>query len=258
MPTIAILNRTSVLRDELVRPVVAALQTQVTRDFAPIWGRGADLVFVPSGALPPAGAWQLVLADTSDEAGALGYHDFTHEGLPLGKVGVKTSMADGGRWEVTASHEVLEILADPDIIRCVFIQRSARSGLIVAYEVCDAVEADQLGYDIGGIPVSDFVTPEWFESGRPPGVAFSFRKNVAAPLTLARGGYISVFRVGRSAGWTQVTAKRAEHLFDALDDPEPAHPASYLKLPRLGSRRERRSRARDFWMNSRAPSLEPS
>jgi len=251
MPAIAILNRTTILDDVHVAPVVRALQVQVTRDFAPIWGRDADLVLVPRGAVPPVGAWQLVLADTSDEAGALGYHDFTREGMPLGKVGVKTSMADGGRWEVTASHEVLEILADPDIIRCVFIQRSARSGLIVAQEICDAVEADPLGYDINGVPVSDFVTPEWFESGRPPGVPFSFRKNVAAPLTLARGGYISVFRVGRSAGWTQVTARSSEHLYDALEHSEVTPPSGYLKLPRLGSRRERRARARDFWMPSK-------
>ena len=35
---------------------------------------------------------------------------------------------------------------------------------LYAYEVCDACEADQFGYDIDGVLVSDFVFPSWFES----------------------------------------------------------------------------------------------
>jgi len=57
------------------------------------------------------------------------------------------------------SHELLEMLADPWINWCA----TGNDSKIYALEVCDAVEADDLGYDIDGVRVSDFVTPAWFE-----------------------------------------------------------------------------------------------
>jgi hypothetical protein len=47
---ISILNRSSVLTDAQVQAAVPALQTQVKRDFGPVWGVDADLTFVPAGA----------------------------------------------------------------------------------------------------------------------------------------------------------------------------------------------------------------
>ena len=35
-------------------------------------------------------------------------------------------------------------------------------GVFWTAEVCDAVEDDKYGYEIGGILVADFVTPNWF------------------------------------------------------------------------------------------------
>lgn len=67
----------AVITDNDVKKVVPALQTQVSRDFAPAWGIDADLVFVPKGKKPPAKYWWLVMLDNSDQAGALGYHDLT-------------------------------------------------------------------------------------------------------------------------------------------------------------------------------------
>ena len=76
----------------------------------PIWGVDADLVFVPLGEKPPKGDWWVVILDDSDEGGALGYHDVTDEGLPLGKVFAGTDILYGISWTVTASHEILEML----------------------------------------------------------------------------------------------------------------------------------------------------
>jgi hypothetical protein len=217
---VAILNRSSVLTDSDVARIVAALQKQVTNHFAPAWGIGARLKFVPKADLEGwKGAWNLVVLDTSDEATALGYHDFTPEGLPVGKAFAKTDQLYGALPSVTLSHELLEMLGDPEINLCA----EARDGTVYAYENCDAVEADQLGYQVDGVTVSDFVTPEWFsDSLAGHEVRFDFRGHVSGPFELAAGGYISIRRPGQ--GWTQVFA----------DEVDP------LARPRVGSRRERR------------------
>jgi hypothetical protein len=260
-PTIAVLNRSTVLADADFPPVVAALQKQVSNDFAPYWGKDADLVFTPKGVDPPHGAWQQIVSDTVAMAGALGYHDFTPQGLPIGKTGVKTSMRAGALWTVVLSHEVLEMLGDPDIVRAAFVQTRAFTAMIYAYEACDPVEDDRYGYDIDGVRVSDFVTQEWFEPGR-TGVPFSFRNTVKKPLSLAPGGYVSVYRVGQGR-WTQVSARHTGQIFgDHIGvAPHESLPEfdlermslgarSYSKIPAIGSRRERRNRARHEWFHS--------
>lgn len=260
-PTVAIVNRTTVIPDADFPPVVAALQKQVTNDFAPYWGKDAELVFTPKGVDPPHGAWQQIVSDTVPMAGALGYHDFTPQGMPIGKTGVKTSQRAGTLWTVVLSHEVLEMLGDPDIIRAAFVQNRAFTAMIFAYEACDPVEDDQFGYDIDGVRVSDFVTQEWFEPGR-SGVPFSFRNTVKKPLSLAPGGYISVYRVGQGR-WSQVSARHVtevfgqhrgiaarESLLDFNLEVLELGARSYSKIPAVGSRRERRNRARHEWFKS--------
>jgi len=46
---------------------------------------------------------------------------------------------------------------------------SDKSGVLYAYEVCDACQAKEFGYRIDGTLVSDFVYPAWFESFRKKG-----------------------------------------------------------------------------------------
>lgn len=217
---VAVLNRATTISDAEVLKIVEALQVQVTNHFSPVWGIGAHVKFVPKADLTSwKGYWNVVFLDTSDEANALGYHDLTPEGLPLGKVFVKTTKMYGGKVSVTASHELLEMLGDPNIN----LMAQANDGTVYAYENCDAVEADGLGYQVDGITVSDFVTPEWFsDSLAGHDVRFDFKGHLSGPFELAAGGYISIRRPGQ--GWTQVFA----------DEVDP------LARPRVGSRRERR------------------
>lgn len=235
--TVAVMNASTVLTDAEVKAVVPALQTQVHNHFAPAWGIDADLTFVANGDRPPAGAWWLAVLDDSDQAGALGYHDLTNEGLPLGKVFAGTDKQLGYQWSVTASHELLEILADPDVDLSVFVQADASSGALYAYEVCDACEDDQFGYQIDGVLVSDFVYPAWFETFRQPGsTQFDQGQLIRQPLQLLQGGYIGVFDVTAGTGWTQ-----------KLGD---GRAPRYAARPRVGSRRERRRTPRDQWQKS--------
>ncbi|MFE3260664.1 hypothetical protein ACFXPS_38295 [Nocardia sp. NPDC059091] len=231
------MNRSTVLTDAQVSAVVPALQTQVHRDWAPVWGSDADLSFVATGAQPPAGAWWLVVSDDSDQAGALGYHDLTNEGLPMGKVFARSDIDADLQWTVTASHELLEMLGDPDINLAAYVFSSATAGRIYAYEVADACEADQYGYAINGIQVSDFVFPAWFENFRKAGsTQFDYGNHITAPFQLLPGGYIGVFDINGGSGWHQLTAE--------------SKPARYTMRARVGSRRERRRTPRDQWLLS--------
>jgi hypothetical protein len=131
-----------VLDHAKVTPAVAAPQKLVTNDFCPVWGTDAELTIVPKGTQPSNGSWWLVLLDDSDQANALGYHDLTTEGLPIGKVSASDLKA-GTSWTVTASHELLEMLGHPNVNLTVFVQNSNTAGILYAYEVRDACRRRQ-------------------------------------------------------------------------------------------------------------------
>ena len=244
---IAIKNLSTVVTDAAVAKALPAFQQQVSTDFCGTWGIDATLKFIGRKSRTPAGAWLLGIFDDADQAGALGYHDLTSAGLPLGKVFAKTTLDNGGLWTVTFSHELLEILADPNINLCAFDEGNRR---LYAYEVCDAVEADKLGYAINGVTVSDFVLPGWFE---PTHIAknerFAFKSRVTAPFQLLAGGYIGYFDL-TGGGWQQLTARQASDARQMTARNSP--PAAYATRPRVGSRRERRRLVKTQWLVSTA------
>jgi hypothetical protein len=229
MPDIAIINRSTVLKDDQVAPIVAALQKQVLNDFAPIWGLDARLEFFGSKKKAPKNAWWLTVFDNSDQADALGYHDISPAGKPLGKAFAKSDLDSGLEPSTTISHELLEMLADPDINLAAQVDE-----LIYAYEVCDPCEADDFGYRIDGVLVSDFVTPEWFAPTAKVAGPYDFRKKIAKPLGLLHGGYLQYLDLRSSGGWQQVQAQKALSRARA----------------RVGSRRERRRTPRAEWQVS--------
>jgi hypothetical protein len=234
---ISVINESTVLTDADVTPVVVALQQQVTNDFRPIWGTDAELKMVPQDTPAPAGTWQLVILDDSDQAAALGYHDLTPDGLPLGKAFAASDLKAGTSWSVTASHELLEMLADPNINLTAFVQNANTTGTLYAYEVCDACEDDSFGYQINNVLVSDFVYPAWFESFRTQGsTQFDRMNQIQNPLQLLAGGYIGVFSVSDGSGWQQQTAEKI--------------PTNARQRGHVGSRRERRAISRIQWITS--------
>jgi len=234
---ISVINESTVLADTDIVPVVAALQKQVTNDFRPIWGTDAELTIVPKGTQPSSGSWWLVVLDDTDQANALGYHDLTTEGLPMGKVFAASDLKAGTSWTVTASHELLEMLADPNINLTVFAQNTNTAGTLYAYEVCDACEDDSLGYQIDNILLSDFVYPSWFESFRTEGsTQFDRMNKMQNPFQLLVNGYIGIFNVSTGSGWQQQTAEK--------------RPTNILHRGVVGTRRERRTIPHELWVNS--------
>jgi hypothetical protein len=240
---IAVKNLSTVIKDAQVTAALPAFQKQVSSDFCGTWGIDASLHFFTAKAKLPAGTWLLGIFDDADQAGALGYHDLTRTGMPLGKVFAKTTIAEGGLWTVTFSHELLEMLADPNINLCAFDEVNRR---LYAYEVCDAVEADALGYKIDGVTVSDFVLPSWFEPVHvTKGERFAFKSKVTRPFQLLPGGYIGYFDLA-TGGWDQLTART---ISDARTM-QRGGPTPYSARPRVGSRRERRRTGQQQWLTS--------
>lgn len=232
LPVIAITNASTSLTDEQVNAVLPALQKQVTDDFREYWGVDCTLRFLPKEETLTKGWWQIVVFDDPDQADALGYHELSSLGTPLGKIFARLDQQVGSSWTVTLSHELLEMLGDPDIDTV----KQCADGKFYALEVSDAVEADNLGYEIDGVLLSDFVTPQWFND-QVKCDRYSFKEHVTKPLELAPGGYISVF--DQEQGWQQLTARPLLASGMAL--------AEAAQTIRMGSRRWKRGTEQSLW-----------
>ena len=96
-----------------------------------------------------AGGWKLYLKGSGAEPH--GEHDFF--GQPYALVWTAGGTAQG--WSRVFSHEVIELIEDPTLD-----VRYMRDGSTWQREIADPV--DGLGYQLDGVYVSDFVTPEWY------------------------------------------------------------------------------------------------
>lgn len=248
-PKISIINESQALTDADIEKVIPALQRQVSEHFAPTWGLDAQLKFVAKGQSPDLGSWWMVILDDSDQAGRLGYHDLTPEGMPIGKAFAKADLDNHLSWTVTISHEILEMMVDPELNLTTFVQDGPMTGKLYAYEVCDPVEDDQYGYAIDGVMVSNFVLPTYFEPtthsvGGSALYDHCGHLSGPAPMLLS-GGFLGEFDVGRGQGWTQLTA------------PTEGQPhRGHIRIPMAGSRSDRRRRPHPTWKRSE-PRLVP-
>jgi hypothetical protein len=232
---ISVINSSTALTDAELADALPAFQKQISRDLLAAWGQDATLHLVKKGATPPAGSWWFTVLDDAEQGFQLGYHDLTPEGLPAGRVYARTAKVIEARWTVVFSHELLEMIIDPDVNLAVF-QQTGDVLQLYAYEVCDACRADEHAYEIDGVTVSNFVYPAWFESFQKSPARFDHVGKITAPFQLLSGGYISVNPSGKANGWQLLTADGAT--------PPPTAPA--------GTRRERRSTPRKDWKNSQA------
>jgi hypothetical protein len=205
IPTIAVYTHTGLLPANLIEAWVTAAQVALTRDFAPHWS-DAKLVYVAPGGLIQPDWWQLVFFDHSDQAGALGYHDVTPSGQPLGKVFIQDCLDDKENWNVTSLHEIYEMIVDPDIVQTVTMTDPAGIVWEYAKEVCDAPEDDRFGMRVAGHLASNAVTPAWFEpNGKPPYTIYPCA-DIVMPFQLASGGYIGRRQLPNGE-WQQVFAR---------------------------------------------------
>jgi hypothetical protein len=230
MLQIAVINESSAISDRDVQSMIPAFSAQWNNDLNVVWGVGAALfAFCAKGSLPPASSWWVVFLDDSTQADELAYHDLTDEGLPISKIFVKTIQADNASVSVGATHEICEMAVDPWLNSA--YQDS--QGTFWAGEVCDPVEDDQYGYEIRGVLVTDFVTPNWFGHQNAVG-ALDLRQQAHKAFEVLTGGYAQKYEP--PAGWVQITGAKAEK--------------SKRAKAQTGSRRERRQRQWKGWKKS--------
>jgi hypothetical protein len=158
------------------RAAVAAIGKQVTLHFKPEWGVGATLkaIALPLGAKKAPiqrGADAVIyLGDSSSDSntgvkGAYGYHDTNNKRIPYGFVYLDICAESKEIWTSVLSHEVMELLADPDAVLTVSGPRPKHASgpkpkhitgtVYYDLEVCDPTQGDQ--YKIDKIVVSNFV-----------------------------------------------------------------------------------------------------
>jgi hypothetical protein len=222
MLQVAVINESNGAKDAEIQGMIPAFSQQWNQDLRDIWGVDqANFTFVHQGQAPSAGAWWVVFLENSNQAGDLAYHDLTNDGLPISKVFVQTILDDKSSLSVGATHELCEMAVDPWLNSAY----QDPEGVFWAGEVCDPVEDDRYGYQVGGVLVTDFVTPNWFahQHAKPQ---IDFNGHAMAAFTILDGGYAQKFDPGK--GWQQITGVSARQSREAADVP--------------GSRRERRAR----------------
>ena len=231
MLQIAVINESTAINDADVKDMIPAFSSQWNKDLNSMWSvADARFTFTPKKKAPARGSWWVVFLDNSDQGHALGYHDLTTEGLPIAKVFVKIILADKASVSVGATHEICEMAVDPWLNSAY----QDAQGTFWAGEVCDPVEDGQYGYEIGGTPVTDFVTPNWYGHEHSKG-PIDFKGHAHAPFQVLTGGYAQKY--DRKSGWQQVTGAKAIKTVRGSK----AAP---------GSRRERRARGWTKWVRS--------
>jgi hypothetical protein len=190
-----------------VSRVAAALQKQATRDFGPIWEVQATVDAFPKLEDVPLGYWPMIIRDDIGQPGAAGIH-LDKDGQPFALI----TMSDS--WSLTASHEMLEMLADPFGNRVIAGKSPKRGQGRVEFlvEVCDPSEAAEFGYTSNDILVSDFYTPHFFDPVHDVAVRYSYTAAVKRPRTILKGGYISWHDPPSDHWWQQLwTGPRKEY-----------------------------------------------
>ena len=196
---VVLVDQTHEIDPVLLHSASLALNTQVVQDLPQYWsGISANVSYAPSLAAVPHGAWPVFLVKKLPP-GEGGFHLDAHN-QPYAKV--IASSADT-TWTIDASHEIVEMLVDPWGNRTQKSQAIEISGKGVKdasgtfsylVEACDPCEANQFAYDIGGIAVSDFITPHYYDASETANTRYSFRNNISRPRELLDGGYISFTR----------------------------------------------------------------
>jgi hypothetical protein len=181
--------------DDELQGVIRAINRQISEDFAPYWGMSATLRLEGRSVQQPdlvqmpdmRGDAVIYLWDEADVAGALGYHRRNHRGIPYGFVFTGIARLLDEPWSVSLSHEVLEIIGDPETNLLVMGPHPTEERIVFHwFEMCDAVQAER--YLIDGIAVSNFLLPLYFTGTR------------AADEVGARNDFLGRVQEGRTLG----------------------------------------------------------
>jgi hypothetical protein len=223
---IAIVSLTRDISIKNLLQAAAALQKQITRDFAPFWGFEATVdVFEALDDVPSDYRPIVLFGDPRELLGQLQYaigeqyeaaliDDFERDRLtglhlnaftrqPFSLVEVTDT------WSVTLGHEGLEMIADPFGNRLIAAAHPESPDIRLLYllEVCDPCQA--VWYPVNGVPMPDFYTPRYFEPVNVDRTRYSFTGAIERPLQILEGGYLSYIDP-RDSGLYQLDAGQGE------------------------------------------------
>ena len=171
---VTVANLSAKIGEKEFRAAVAAIQRQVTEHFQPEWGTGARLKAVrilldgkKKAPVQRDADVVIYLGDSSADpttgvTDAEGYHSATNRDTPYGFVYLDICAKSKDSWSGALSHEVLEMLADPDTALTIAGAPPGNPNGTVYYglEVCDPTQGDE--YFIDGVTVSNFVGKKYF------------------------------------------------------------------------------------------------
>jgi hypothetical protein len=136
----------------------------------------------------PIGYWHVLLQDELP-GGAAGLHKRDDNKQPFALVALTTN------WPVFISHEVLEMLIDPQgtLTRAGDSLKPGQGRVEYLIEVCGPCQSSKFAYSVNSVMVSDFYTPQYFDPVKSSGVRYSFSGQVHGPREVLDGGYLSWF-----------------------------------------------------------------
>jgi hypothetical protein len=206
---IAVTNESTVATDAQLDLIARACQYQLRYHLCPQWGLSTpSVVAIPKGSMPPSTDVILHVKDTSDQPGALGYHD--DDTIVEAFAFAKTDQQYGADLGVTISHEIVELVVDR---WCLAAMQNPNTGYFYALEVGDPVEADNDGYSVTikdalgathSLRVSNFILPAWYLSGSAG--PYDHVHLLSKPWQVRPGGYVSIWK--GQGQWTQYQAKK--------------------------------------------------
>jgi hypothetical protein len=181
------------MSDATIERDIPAWEKAANRDFAPVWETPHVKIVLLHGAAPRH-AIVATFKHAGPISGALAFHTIVR-GEP--NIVVYTGVGNfyGYSNSVSFTHELFETMADQFVASgnlgtapYYYISQQAYAfplGAIFVNEVCDPVEAYQ--YRVGGVAISDFITPNYFADGTTGGL--DFLNILQHPFQIARGGY---------------------------------------------------------------------
>ena len=188
---IVLINQSTAIKDADVKGIAEACDIQLREHVAPAWNFADPLGVTFASESDPESFPFYFVDDIPETPGALAYHYVDDNGMPAGKIGVKTTLRVKESVSVSTSHEAVELQCD---IFCASWSFSSEHRCLVATEACDPVES--YAYPIGGQSVSDFVTPYYFTDNA-LGHPLDYMNKLSKTFQIAPGGYQIQMKAGQ-------------------------------------------------------------
>lgn len=198
---VALVAETKRISARELKAAERALAKQINEHLGPKWDLSASIQAYEGMKDVPEDCWPVLVRDTIQVPGMMGIHTIQN-GRPYAEI----TFMEG--WQFGASHDTLEMLVDPSCTR-VTAAPSVRPGdnrkVQYSVQICDPSGTDpRFGYDIDGIRVANFCTPQYYDPRRKRGAPLSQTGSITKALEILKGGYLTWFDPKTNQWWQKV------------------------------------------------------